>query len=170
MLTAGLMLDPDNYQYFSKDETLKPKAFGDPTADKVIIQMTDGADIGCCYGHVNGDYNKQYQYLYKSDMDYQGALCTDLKKSFTNGGANVTIFSVIFDVDDGDYKDSKSQNIGGDQRDGGKWIKDVFKSCTSNPDQFYFDVPIDNDNESETQIEKVYKTIAQYFYKTRIVE
>lgn len=160
--TAALMLDPAYYEYFSKDEDLKPKEIGDPTADKVIVQMTDGANSGCCYGNVNGDYSKQHMYLYKTDMDYQTQLCDSLK-------SKITIFSVIFYVEDTDYKDNTSQNIGGTEREGGKWIKNVFLNCSSNPD-FFFDVPVPTTGASKTEIDNVYTTIAQYFYKTRIVE
>jgi hypothetical protein len=103
-------------------------------------------------------------------MDYETELCTQLKKTVNSGGGNITIFSVIFDVDDEDYPDTTSQNISEDERKGGVWIKDVFKACTSNPEQFFFDVDVQKNNYTESDIERVYTTIAQYFYKTRIVE
>jgi hypothetical protein len=165
---AALMLDPSQNQYFGG---AVPKELNSTSADKVIVQMTDGANVGCCYGNVNGDFTKQYQYLYKSDMDYQKQFCELIKKSNSQGGSGIVVFSVVFDVEDNDFQDYKSKNIVGEEKIGGKWIKNVFSECASN-EQFYFDVSTNgiNDDKSATDLEKVYAVIAQYFYQTRIVE
>jgi Flp pilus assembly protein TadG len=164
---AALMLDPLHNSYFSGE---MPLEFDDEKVEKIIVQMTDGAANGCCFGAVNGDFSKQYMYIYKTDMDAQQEMCEVLKKPVEDNGGNVTLFSVVFDVDDTDYADNDSQNIDGIERTGGKWIKETFNKCASNK-QFYFDVAADGSGSGSTEdeIEKVYTSIAQYLYKLRIV-
>lgn len=158
--TAALMLDPDYSQYFSGGE--KPGAFGN-NIDKVVVMMTDGANIGCCwFSHPYGTFDNQYMYLYEADNAHlmgldpashaaqwreqynipDKGLCDRMKEK------GITIYSIIFDVDDNDP--------------GGKEIKNVFKKCASN-DEFFFDVT-DGD-----QLKMAYKTISQSFLKLRIV-
>lgn len=169
MHAAATMLDPANTQYFGGET---PKSFDDSSVEKIIVHMTDGANMGCCWVEPGQGYNPDtYSYLYKTDMDDQAQLCEVLKSSTADGGGNITIFPVVFDVRDTDYPDQTSENISGIEREGGKWIKQVFKACASNP-QFYFDVPVTGTNNvltPESEIEKAYFAIASYLYKLRFV-
>lgn len=112
---AGLMLDPSQTLYFPNGET--PKDFNTPTTQKIMIMMTDGANIGCCFTNVfdpvtgKQDFTKQYVYFYEQYNKAQIEICDELKK---NG---VKIFSILFDVSEKDQ--------------GGQQINDVFSRCAS---------------------------------------
>ncbi len=166
---AALMLDPDYHQYFGGAE---PSGFDDPNAENIIVIMTDGANTGAAFGEIDGDTSKQYIYVNKADMDDQRDVCAQLKKPTSEGGGNITIFTVVFDVKDTDYIDNESQNISGIETTGGLWIKDVLGKCASNK-QFSFDVPATGADGSsgspESEIEKVYYAIASYLYRLRFV-
>lgn len=159
-LTAALMLDKDYYQSFGGE---KPHDFDPETVDKVVVMMTDGANMGCCYAaHPEGRYDNQYLYLYQADNAHltglddapdmekwaqaynipDKGLCTQMKER------GITIYSVIYDVDDRDP--------------GGAEIKDAYRKCASN-DQFFFDV------QNEDDLKLAYKSIAQSFLKLRII-
>lgn len=160
-LTAALMLDP---QYYSAFGGAEPSAMTDKKTDKIVVMMTDGANIGCCFAaHPEGNYDNQYLYLYEADNAHlmglnnmspdvkkwakkynipDQSLCKQMKD------AGITIYSVIYDVNDNDP--------------GGKAIKDAYKSCASNPEQYYFDV------KSEAELKLAYKTIAQSLLRIRL--
>lgn len=158
-LTAALMLDPDNYAAFGGE---KPNAFEPGKTDKIVIMMTDGANIGCCYAaHPEGNYDNQYLYLYEVDNAHmvglenmpelaryqqkynipQKGLCSEMKEQ------GITIYSVVYDVDDRDP--------------GGRAIKNVYQKCASS-EQHYFDVG------TEEELQLAYKTIAQSLLRLRI--
>jgi len=162
VLTAALMLDP---RYTDAFKGVAPLAFDPTKVDKVIIMMTDGANMGCCYAaHPEGNYDNQYLYLYTVDNAFLSGLANssvDLSKwaapyGLGNGDglcqsmkkAGIVVYSVVFNVDDNDP--------------GGKEIKDVYKKCASN-DQFYFDV------DDEESLQLAYKTISQSLLRLRIV-
>lgn len=155
--TAALMLDPDYHATFGG---ARPFAFGD--SDKVVVMMTDGTNMGCCFAvHPEGNYDNQYLYLYEID----NAHLTGLAKApamqrwaaqygLPNKGicdqmkdAGITIYSVVYDVDDRDP--------------GGREVKEAFKYCASNP-EFFFDVL------SDTDLKLAYQTISQSFLKLRL--
>jgi Flp pilus assembly protein TadG len=106
---AGLMLDPNQSQYFSG---VKPSEFGDPSTEKVVILMSDGINSGCCFTNWRlGNFSNQYVYFYEPDNDEQIQICTALKDS------GVRIFSILFDVDERD--------------EGGAQINNIFARCAS---------------------------------------
>ena len=157
--TAALMLDPEYHEYFGGD---KPAAFSDK-ADKIVVMMTDGANIGCCwFSHPYGTFENQYMYLYEGDnahltgLDNSSAWANQWKEQYNIPDKGlcermkekgITIYTVIFDVNDHDP--------------GGKEIKDVYKKCASNS-QFYFDV------KNGEELKLAYKTITQSFLKLRL--
>lgn len=159
-LTAALMLDKQYAASFGGDE---PADFDPDSVDKVVVMMTDGANMGCCYAaHPEGNYDNQYLYLYQADNAHltgladapemrkwadaynipEQGLCDQMKE------AGITIYSVVYDVDDRDP--------------GGQEIKNAYKKCASN-EQFFFDVM------SEDDLKLAYETIAQSFLKLRII-
>lgn len=160
VLTAALMLDKNYYSAFGGEE---PAGFG-PDVDKIVVMMTDGANMGCCYAaHPEGNFDNQYLYLYQADNAHltgiEGAsdelkqwaqaynvpdegLCKQLKDQ------GVTIYSVVYDVDDRDP--------------GGEAIKNAYRGCASS-DQYFFDVM------SSEDLKLAYQTIAQSFLKLRII-
>jgi hypothetical protein len=152
---AGLMLEPENHQYFATGEV--PAAFG--SAKKAVIIMTDGANIGCCFTNWKpGNFNNQYVYFYPPYNQSQMAICESLKAQ------GVKIFSILLDVKDTDP--------------GGKQINNTFARCASGAygegatppagdlkckdKQYCFNVSTDAD------LLKVYRQIAQSFYQPKI--
>ncbi len=161
VLTAALMLDPQYATAFGGTD--KPYDFDPEEVNKIVVMMTDGANVGCCYAvHPEGNYDNQYLYLYKVDNAHltgidkapelaqwaqaynipTEGLCDQMKAK------GITIYSVVYDVNDGDP--------------GGQEIKDTYRSCASS-EQFFFDV------QSEDDLKLAYKTIAQSFLKLRII-
>ena len=156
---AALMLDPEHYNAFQGDQ---PTPFGE--SDKVVVMMTSGANIGCCYSqHPAGNYENQYLYLYQSDNAHLSGLAkadpamrnwaqaygiqeTGLCDAMKARG--ITVYSVVFDVDDNDP--------------GGAEIKKTYKDCASS-EQYFFDVMSDED------LKLAYKTITQSILKLRII-
>ena len=159
-LTSALMLDPAHYSAFGGDT---PKDFGTEEADKIVVMMTDGANMGCCYAaHAEGNFENQYLYLYEADnahltgldkapemrqwADQYGipekGLCEQMKEE------GITVYSVLFDVDANDP--------------GGQAMHDVYKSCASN-DQFFFDIRDPDD------LVKAYKAISDSMRRIRII-
>ncbi|MFT6071496.1 MAG: Flp pilus assembly protein TadG [Alphaproteobacteria bacterium] len=158
-LTAALMLDPQKYSTFGG---ALPHNFDKNAVNKVVVMMTDGANVGCCFAaHDEGNFDNQYLYLNKADnahlmglkeypdmepwaQEYnipEKGLCDQMKEQ------GITIYSVIYDVDENDP--------------GGKAIKDAYEGCaTSN--QFFFDV------KDKEDLQKAYKTISQSFLNLRI--
>ena len=155
------MLDP---QYYSAFGGAKPSEMTDKKTDKVVVMMTDGANIGCCFAaHPEGNYDNQYLYLYEADNGHLMGLdnmSVDVKKWAKKYNipdkslckqmkdAGITIYSVIYDVNDNDP--------------GGKAIKDAYKFCASDPQQYYFDV------KNEDELKLAYKTIAQSLLRIRL--
>jgi len=160
MLTAALMLDPAHKSAFG--DGVAPGAF-DANTNKIVILMTDGGNMGCCYAaHPEGNYDNQYLYLYDIDNAHLSGvdkapamkqwadkyklpnegLCDAMKNK------GIVIYSVVLDVDERDP--------------GGKAIKDIYKDCASN-DQFFFDV------KDEEELKLAYKTISNSLLRLRIV-
>ncbi|MCI5050655.1 MAG: hypothetical protein MRY32_10090 [Rickettsiales bacterium] len=160
VLTSALMLDPAYHNAFGGAQAMD---FDPDTTDKIIIMMTDGANMGCCYAaHPEGNFDNQYLYLYEADnahltgldaapnmQNWAGAygiqqkgLCDAMKDQ------HIVIYSVVYDVDDRDP--------------GGQEIKDVYRNCASN-EQFFFDV------QDEEDLELAYKTISDSLMRLRIV-
>jgi Flp pilus assembly protein TadG len=157
---AGLMLDPNSNGFFGGD---LPQNFGDPNVRKVVILMTDGANIGCCFtNHTEGNFSQQYVYYYQPYNDQQLQVCDALKNE------GVEIYSILFNVNETDP--------------GGIQINNVFARCASgvyseetvgsNPNanlkcsekQNCYNVP---DHEA---LREVYRQIAQTFYQPRLTQ
>lgn len=159
LLTSALMLDPDYNNSFGG---LRPERIGSEDTEKVVVLMTDGANIGCCFAaHPEGNFNNQYLYLYEVDNAHMAGIekhpnmtrwqtqygiqnegvCDQMKT------AGITIYSVVFDVDDRDP--------------GGRAIKDTLRRCSSNK-QFFFDVA------NAEELKLAYETIAQSFIRLRV--
>ena len=157
--TAALMLDPE---YASSFGRVTPATLGDGNTDKIVVMMTDGSNVSCCYAaYPEGNFDNQYLYMYEPDnahlvgiknvpsmSKWQQAyniptegLCDQMKAQ------GITIYSVVLDVQDNDP--------------GGKAIKDVYKQCASSP-QYYFDAT-DTD-----ELQLAYKTIANSLLRLRI--
>lgn len=157
-LAAGLMLDPAYNNAFGG---VRPEDFGGDV-EKVVVLMTDGANIGCCYAsHPEGNYKNQYLYLYEVDNAHltglakapnmqrwatqygipEKGICDQLKER------GVKIYSIVYDVNDSDP--------------GGREIKDAYSYCASSS-QYFFDVASDED------LKIAYKTVAQSFLKLRL--
>jgi Flp pilus assembly protein TadG len=154
---AGLMLDPASAaQYWGQSDIA---GFSDKNTSKIVIMMTDGANLGCCFTNVEENYNKQYVYHYQPYNEKLLETCTALKRK------GVKIFTILYDV-----------NI---DSPGGREINNTFARCASGnthaEDDPYamikcvgkgtcYDV---NDPES---IEDVYRQIAQRYFKPYIAQ
>lgn len=120
---AGLMLDPAHQAMFGGGE--KPEPFGS-TARKIVIMMTDSANLGCCFTNWPADnFRNHYVYSYAPDHnvlvggDGNPGLCKTMKDK------GIEIFTVLLDVDRRDM----------DAR--GEEIVDSFQSCASGPDHAF---------------------------------
>jgi type II secretory pathway pseudopilin PulG len=158
-LTAGLMLDASQSQYFMGEI---PEAFDNTFVQKVIVLMTDGSNIGCCQTNLDGKFSKdtQYVYFHKPDVDQQLLYCKLLKEQ------NVKIYSIIFDVKENDA--------------GGKQTNNLFARCASGS---YSEPSVNPDDDraelkcrmkqncynvsDDKQLVKVFKDIAQNFFISR---
>ena len=159
-LTAAIMLDNRYHSYFGG---VRPTNFHANDVDKIVVMMTDGANIGCCYAaHEEGNFDNQYLYLYQMDnlhltgkiqqsiykkwhekyhMGARQGLCDQMKK------AGIIVYSVVYDVNDNDP--------------GGKAIGNAYKGCAHSK-QHFFDV------KSEKDLKNAYQTIAQSLLRIRI--
>jgi Flp pilus assembly protein TadG len=161
LLTSALMLDPDYNNSFGG---LRPERIGSNDIEKVVVLMTDGANIGCCFAaHPEGNFDNQYLYLYEVDNAHMSGMSNhpNLTRWQTQYGiqnegvcdqmkqAGITIYSVVFDVDDRDP--------------GGAEIKETLRRCSSNK-QFFFDV------KNSKELKLAYETIAQSFIRLRVDE
>ena len=159
--TAALMLDPDYAADFGVVNN-PPAPLGDTKTDKIVVMMTDGSNVSCCYAaYPEDDFTNQYLYTYNPDnahlvgiaaypelKEWQQAyniptegLCQQMKEQ------GIKIYSVVLDVQDGDP--------------GGKEIKNVYKTCATSP-QYYFDV------KDPDELELAYKAIANSLLRLRI--
>lgn len=160
-LTAALMLDPDNYSAFGG---VRPNDFNPKLTKKVVIMMTDGANIGCCYAaHPEGNFDNQYLYLYEVDNAHlvglenmphlrehkeqynipEEGLCKQMKER------GMVVYSIVFDVNDNDP--------------GGREIKNVYSQCATS-DDYYFDI------QDEGDLIHAYKSVAQSLFPLRITK
>ncbi len=160
-LASALMLDPTQHEYFGGKQAA---AFDPMAVDKVVVLMTDGSNVGCCFAaYPEGNYDNQYLYLYDIDnghlsgeeqaaerarkyAGYYGlaanpGICDRMKE------AGITIYTVLFDVDE--------------THPGGEEIKTIFRDCASN-EQFFFDA------KDEQSLILAYQTITDSFNRLRI--
>jgi Flp pilus assembly protein TadG len=160
-LTGGMMLDPAQKVFFGGDDV---KNFTDKSIQKVLILMTDGANIGCCFTNwKQGNFDNQYVYQYQPYNQQQLKYCELLKQQ------NVTIFTILFDVSEQDT--------------GGKFINNIFARCASG---LYTDPKINENTAGATlkckdkqncynvstgdELIAAYRDIAQNFYAPRLTQ
>lgn len=152
---AGLMLDPASHRFFGGG--LRPEPIGSPNTTKLLVLMTDGSNLGCCFTNWPiGNFSNQFVYFYEPYNIAQRDICTRLK---ANG---VRIFTILFGVSNLDP--------------GGVQINEVFAECASGPwdnpggparcnnKQFCYDV-----TETEDLV-RAYREIAETFYEPIITQ
>lgn len=155
---GALMLDPTKTQFFPGGQ--RPYDFGVANHKKVLIIMTDGANVGCCFTNFPlGNFANQYVYNYEPYNNAQIEICRELHK------VGVTVFSIIFDVNETDPGGAATHNVfarcatnyqGLHGDDSGKQLK-----CSDRPNSC-FEVATDDD------LIRAYQQIAQTFYKPRL--
>lgn len=153
---AGLMLDPGSHEYFGGDT---PTGFDDRQTEKIVILMTDGANIGCCYTNWPlGDFTNQYVYYYEPYDEHQREVCTRLKE---NG---VKVYSILLDVRESDP--------------GGAIINDTFARCaTPSFAEANSSSPLNCQDTSncfnvatDDELLETFRQIAKTFYRPTITE
>jgi hypothetical protein len=157
-LTAGLMLDPTQHQYFANG--VKPEEFTNENVQKIFILMTDGSNVSCCFTNTKGNFQEQYLYLHKPDNDQTIRYCELLKEH------NVKVYSIIFDVKEGDPGGKEVNNIfarcaSGAYSDATANVADTNTQLLCKNKQNCYNVSTDE------QLTKVYKDIANNFFVAR---
>lgn len=147
---AGLMLDPRYTNIFGG---VPPEAFGSNTR-KIVIMMTDSANLGCCFTNWPADnFRNHYVYSYTPDHavmvggNGNPGLCQVMKDK------GIEIFTVLLDVDRRDM----------DAR--GEEIVDSYQSCASGPDHA-FEVAFND----RAKLREVYTIIGKAIMNLRITE
>jgi hypothetical protein len=168
LLTAGLMLDPT---YNSSFGGIKPANFKDPSTEKIVILMTDGANIGCCFASFPEETFK-YQYLEEYAVDSAHMVGIQAWKNM--GGTWKDNWKTKYGVPDKGVCETLKENdvkvytigFGIPKSDSvrGK-AREVLQACSSG-DQFFFDL----DENDQKGMEDAYRTIAQSLVKLRLVE
>ncbi len=127
-LFAALMLDPAHTSIFGG---AAPAPLDSPTR-KIVILMTDSANLGCCYTNWPADnFRNHYVYSYAPDHEVlvggsgQKGVCETMKEE------GIEIFTVLFDVD------RRDMDVRGEQ------IVDSFQSCASSP-EMAFEIPFND--------------------------
>jgi Flp pilus assembly protein TadG len=168
LLTAGLMLDP---RFNASFGGVRPAEFKDPQIEKIVILMTDGANIGCCFATFPEE-TFEHQYLREYAVDSAHMIGIDEWKSLGGNWDNswkatygvpdkgvcetlkendVKVYTIGFGI-------PKSDNVRGNARE-------VLEACSSGP-QYFFDL-----DETDAQgLEDAYRTIAQSLVKLRLIE
>lgn len=148
---SALMLDPRYHGMFGGE---KPAQFGAPNTEKIVILMTDSANLGCCFTNwPQGNFRNHYIYSYGPDhkklVGEPGkiGLCEQMKD------AGIEIYTVLLDVNRSDM----------DAR--GSEIVDAFQSCAST-EKHAFEVP----RNDRAKLKEVYKQIGKNLIKLRISE
>lgn len=127
-LFAAMMLDPAYTNVFGG---AAPAAFNSGTR-KIVILMTDSANLGCCYTNWPADnFRNHYVYSYAPDHEVlvggngQKGVCQAMKEQ------GIEVFTVLFDVD------RRDMDVRGEQ------IVDSFQSCASSP-EMAFEIPFND--------------------------
>jgi hypothetical protein len=148
---AGLMLDP---RYNSMFGGVMPRNFGTPKTEKIVIMMTDSANLGCCYTNwPENNFRNNYIYSYSDDHQHlvgrpgQPGVCQQMKD------AGIQIYTVLLDVEEGD-----ANARGGE-------IIEAFESCATSRD-YAFRVPY---NDTAT-LKEVYTIIGRSLMKLRLTQ
>jgi hypothetical protein len=148
---AGLMLDPSHNAIFGGE---MPAAFGDPAAKKILIMMTDSANLGCCFtNYPSGNFRGHYIYSYSPDhtllVDDKTGVCKQLKE------AGVEIFTVLLDVNPDDM------DTGGEQ------IVNAFQKNCATDASHAFTVG-GSPEQQEEQLKNAYSTIGRAIRKLKL--
>ena len=148
---AGLMLDPRHHDIFGGE---KPADFGAPNTKKILIMMTDSANLGCCYTNwPAGNFRNHFIYSYNPDHKLlvggngQSGVCKQMKE------AGIEIFTVLLDVNRADMDE------------GGNEIVDSFAECASDP-AHAFEVAYND----QAKLKEVYGAIGKALIKLRLTE
>jgi len=148
---SALMLDPRYHDMFGG---IPPAPFGTQKTDKIVIMMTDSANLGCCYTNwPEQNFRNHYIYSYNPDHRHlvgtskQAGICKQMKE------AGIQIYTVLLDVEEEDM----------DER--GNEIVTAFESCASQPENA-FRIPRNDRNALKT----AYETIGAALLKLRIVK
>jgi hypothetical protein len=148
---AGLMLDP---RYNGMFGGVQPRAFGAPKTEKIVIMMTDSANLGCCFTNwPDNNFRNNYIYSYSDDHRHlvggpgQPGVCQQMKD------AGIQIYTVLLDVEESD-----ANARGGE-------IIEAFEGCATSKD-YAFRVPY---NDSAT-LKEVYTIIGRSLMKLRLTE
>jgi hypothetical protein len=165
-LTAALMLDPG---YLSSFNGQAPAAFTDKTAQKIVVLMADGANVGCCFSDFpdtpTPNFNDQYLYTYEgdnagltqgtSDPSLSGfvnnqnygiptlGICDQLKQQ------GVTVYAVLLDLGANDV--------------GAAATRAAYQSCATNP-QYFFDVT------DQASLQLAFQTVTESLVQLRIIK
>jgi hypothetical protein len=147
---AALMLDPAYHRIFGG---ARPNRL-DGKTKKVVIMMTDSANLGCCFTNwPAGNFRGNYIYSYTPDHnalvgeDGKSGLCKAMKDN------DYEVITVLFDVDPRDV------NLRGGQ------IIEAFRECATNPAMAY-EVKLND----RAKLEEVYTTIGKYLMNLRLVK
>lgn len=150
-LFSAYMLDPDYNRIFGG---VNPRPFGTPKTRKIVIMMTDSANLGCCFTNwPETNFRNHYIYSYKSDHDAllrddgQKSICDSMKDQ------GIEVFTLLLDVDRRDM----------DAR--GHEIVDAYRACASGPDHA-FEVPRDD----KQKLKEAYNIIGKSIMQLRLVE
>ncbi len=148
---AGLMLD-SRYQAMFGNPADGPAPFGTAKVRKVVIMMTDAANIGCCFTNwPPGNFTSNYLYSYHPDHNHLAGVsnlkgvCQQMKD------AGIEIFTVLLDV-----KEEDMNERGGE-------IVQAYRDCASSRSHA-FQVPF-NDNKA---LEHAYTRIAESLVKLKL--
>ncbi len=180
MLASALMLDPAYNIHFGGH---MPAALDSNESEKIIVILTDGANMGCCFAtYPEGDFTYQYLYLYEVDNAYMRG--GDQLYSLVNSRLNKQDTIQNRSLKDKYFKEGEAPQKGlcdtikdneitlhtitfdiKEHDLGGQEMKDLFKSCASSS-HYYFDVQ-SGDNDS---LKYAYETIASSLVRLRIVE
>jgi hypothetical protein len=143
MHVAALMLDPGHESFFG--HTVKP--WGTDDHQKIVILMTDGVNMGCCYTQ-NGLPTNQYIYHYEKYTQNTWAICTALKAQ------GVIIYTIMVNVPtDPAYGSGVAK------------IKTMMQNCASDPDKS-FSVDFIQDQKS---VSKAFADIGQNIFSPKVV-
>lgn len=156
MTASAMMLDPAYTQYFGGTA---PNNIGARNTEKVVLLLTDGANMGCCYSdHPSGTFENQYLYTYKTDNDNlynegqdgrPSGICPAMQAQ------GYRVYTIVYDVENSDAQG------------GGAVIKGIMKNCATGPENVnYFDLKLD---EGE-KIKEAYQTIARDLVRIRLIQ
>lgn len=150
-LFSAYLLDPDYKEMF---EGVTPRAFGTANTRKIVIMMTDSANLGCCFTNwPETNFRNHYIYSYKEDHDQlvgengKQGICKAMKDQ------GIEVFTLLLDVDRRDM----------DAR--GNEIVDAYKACASGPDHA-FEVP----RNDKQKLKEAYTIIGKSIMQLRLVE